>query len=78
MYFKEKALYALFVKYVRQVASGRRELITLSSLLIFATCASDEPPLGFVVRLSITFTCKDEESIKVQHLSTVLQFTLHK
>ncbi|XP_028408793.1 uncharacterized protein LOC114533337 [Dendronephthya gigantea] len=65
MYFKEKALYALFVKYVRQVASGRREPITLSSLLIFATCASEEPPLGFVVHPSITFTCKDEEPMKV-------------
>ena len=67
-YLKEKALYALFVKYVRQVASGRREPITLSSLLIFATCASEVPPLGFVVHPSITFTHVDEEdSTEVQH-----------
>ena len=51
VYLKERALYALFVKYVWQVASGRREPITLGSLN-FATCASEEPPLGFVVRPS--------------------------
>ncbi|CAB4021613.1 hypothetical protein AWC38_SpisGene23883 [Paramuricea clavata] len=68
VYLKEKALYALFVKYVRQVASGRREPITLSSLLIFATCAAEEPPLGFTVHPSITFCCGDEE---VQHALTM-------
>ena len=67
MYLKEKALYALFVKYVRQVASGRREPITLSSLLIFTTCASEEPLLGFVIHPTITFTCEDNDSMEVQH-----------
>ena len=67
MYLKEKAMYALFVKYVRQVASGRREPLTLGSLLIFATCASEEPPLGFVVHPSITFTCEEDDCAQVQH-----------
>ena len=71
-YLKEKALYALFVKYVRQVASGRRAPITLSSLLVFATCASEEPPLGFFVHPSITFTCQDEDSTEVQHALNLL------
>ena len=35
-YSKEKEVYGLFVKYIRQVASGRRPPVTLSSILILS------------------------------------------
>ena len=53
---KEKELYSIFVHYVRQVASGRRNPVTLNSILEFVTCASEEPILGFAQHPSIIFT----------------------
>jgi hypothetical protein len=52
---REKEIYGLFVKYVREVASGRRNPVNLSSLLIFVTGASEEPVLGFEKQPTITF-----------------------
>ena len=43
---REKKIYALFIKYVREVASGRRHPLTLGDILAFATGASEEPPRG--------------------------------
>ena len=54
-YLKEKKVYALFVKYVREVGSGRRAPITLSSVLIFTTGAAEEPVLGFAIQPCIRF-----------------------
>ena len=42
----EKAVYSKFVKYLRDVASGRR-VTTLENILEFVTGASEEPLLGF-------------------------------
>ena len=42
----EKVVYSKFVKYVREVASGRR-VTSLENILEFVTGASEEPPLGF-------------------------------
>ena len=42
----EKAVYSKFVKYLRDVVSGRR-VTTLSNILEFVTGASEEPLLGF-------------------------------
>ena len=53
-YTKEKKVYACFVKYVRQVANGRRRPLRLSSILIFVTEAAEEPALGFTMDQSIT------------------------
>ena len=52
---KEKEVYGLFVKYIRQVASGRQPSVTLSSILIFVTGAAEEPVLGFTKQPTITF-----------------------
>ena len=52
---KEKEIYAVFVKYIRMVASGRREPLNLSSILIFVTGATEEPVLGFTKQPTITF-----------------------
>lgn len=52
---REKEIYSLFVKYVREVASGRRHPINLSSILIFVTGAAEEPVLGFEKQPTITF-----------------------
>ena len=54
----EKALYAKFVKYVREVSSGRR-VVNLESILEFVTAASDEPLLDFVKAASIHFVAVD-------------------
>jgi hypothetical protein len=59
----EKSVYAHFVKYVREVASGRR-VTKLENILEFATCASEEPLLGFALSPSIEFveaTCASRE-----------------
>jgi len=54
-YSREKEVYDLFIKYIRQVASGRRPPLTLSSILIFITGAAEEPVLGFTQQPTITF-----------------------
>ncbi|KAL9960243.1 hypothetical protein ACROYT_G033677 [Oculina patagonica] len=50
----EKAIYAKFVKYLRDVSSGRR-VVTLENILEFVTGASEEPPLGFARKPCIQF-----------------------
>ena len=54
------------MKYARNVANGRREPITVNSLLLFVTGAAEEPVLGFTIHPSITFLCEDENSVEVQ------------
>ena len=39
---REKQVYVLLVKFVREVSSGRRDGITLSHALVFVTRASEE------------------------------------
>ena len=55
----EKEVYMLFVRYVREVASGRRSCGTrkleLCHILEFVTGASEEPVLGFGIHPSIEF-----------------------
>ena len=51
---REKAVYAKFVKYVREVSSGQR-VVTLENILEFVTGASEEPLLGFARSPNIHF-----------------------
>ena len=51
----EHAVYALFLKYVRETASGRRGAITLGNILQFTTGLDEEPPLGFDLSPCIQF-----------------------
>ena len=81
-YQREKQVYGLFVKYVREVSSGRRDGITLSHILVFVTGASEEPVLGFVLHPSIQFVLCDE-SCKVHVCHSLLSsnnalFSNHK
>ena len=50
----EKAVYGKFVKYMREVASGRR-VVSLEKMLEFVTRASEEPTLGFDIHPGIEF-----------------------
>ena len=50
----EKAVYGKFVKYMREVASGRR-VVSLENMLEFVTGASEEPTLGFDIHPGIEF-----------------------
>lgn len=52
---KETDVYSAFVKYLRETASGRREGVTLGSVLKFATGTDEEPVLGFVLQPTICF-----------------------
>ncbi|XP_070547220.1 uncharacterized protein [Ptychodera flava] len=52
----EDSIYAQYVKYVREVASGRREPLTLGSILQFATGSDEEPVLGFRYHPTIEFS----------------------
>jgi hypothetical protein len=60
----EKEVYQLFVRYVREVASGRRscgeKTLELGNLLEFVTGASNQPVLGFVMPPSIEFCIPNE------------------
>ena len=58
---REKQVYTLFIKYVREVGSGRRP-VTLDSLLVFCTGASEEPILGFSIHPSINFVREEQPS----------------
>ena len=50
----ERAIYSKFVKYVRDVSSGRR-VVTLGNILEFVTGTSEEPTLGFAKTPQIQF-----------------------
>ncbi|PFX17372.1 hypothetical protein AWC38_SpisGene18315 [Stylophora pistillata] len=60
----EKEVYQLFVRYIREVASGRRscgeKILDLSNILEFVTGASHEPALGFVTLPVISFVIPNE------------------
>ena len=65
----EKAIYAKFVKYVRDVSSGRR-VVTLENILEFVTGASEEPPLGFARKPRIQFPEAEVKKPKVKERLT--------
>ena len=48
-------VYAVFTKYERESAGGRRGSVTLGSILQFATGLDEEPPLGFELQPCIQF-----------------------
>ena len=60
----EKEVYQLFVRYIREVASGRRscgeKTLDLGNILEFVTGASHEPALGFVMPPVISFVIPNE------------------
>ena len=53
----------MFVKYIREVASGRRKNVNLSHILVFVTGCSEEPTLGFAVKPNIEFVSSSLEII---------------
>ena len=57
-------MYAAFSKYVREAACGRRSVITLGSILQFATGLDEEPPLGFELQPSIQFVAATNKELK--------------
>ncbi|XP_062606328.1 G2/M phase-specific E3 ubiquitin-protein ligase-like [Saccostrea cucullata] len=52
---KEGKIYAKFVKYLREAASGRRGEVTLARILQFCTGCEEEPPLGYTMQPTIEF-----------------------
>ncbi|KAH3746595.1 hypothetical protein DPMN_181004 [Dreissena polymorpha] len=52
---RENSTYTLFIKYMREAASGRRGAVNLGSILRFATGTEEEPALGFALQPSIQF-----------------------
>lgn len=51
----EGKIYSAFIKYLREVAGGRRGDVSLCSILKFATGSEEEPVLGFHTHPSIAF-----------------------
>ncbi|CAH3139854.1 unnamed protein product [Porites lobata] len=51
----ETEVYSLFVKYLREAASGRRGRVSLGHVLRFITGTDEEPILGFKMQPSIEF-----------------------
>ncbi|XP_015768139.1 PREDICTED: uncharacterized protein LOC107346812 [Acropora digitifera] len=62
----EKAVYGKFVKYVREVASGRR-VTSLENILEFVPGASEEPTLGFDQQPCIEFVLATVKEAKIDH-----------
>lgn len=62
----EKAVYGKFVKYMREVASGRR-ITSLENVLEFVTGASEEPTLGFDLQPCIEFLVAVVTEAKYDH-----------
>jgi len=63
----ENQVYSKFIKYVREVSSGRR-VTTLPNILEFVTGASEEPLLGFAIKPSIKFppvVCEEAERVRI-------------
>ena len=50
---REKKVYSYFVRYLREVASGRRGIVTLPMVLRFITGCESPPALGFSVEPTI-------------------------
>ena len=63
----EKECYSVFVKYVREVAAGRRtcgqKKLDLGSILKFVSGATEEPLLGFTIKPKITFVLPKENTV---------------
>ena len=57
-------MYGKFVKYVREVASGRR-VTSLENILEFVTGASEEPTLGFDRQPCIEFVLATVKEAKI-------------
>lgn len=51
----EHEVYSSFSRYIREVAAGRRNNISLNHVLQFVTGSDEEPPLGFAVQPAIQF-----------------------
>ena len=60
---REKEVYSIFVKYIREVASGRRQQVTLPDILSFVTGCSEEPVLGFAMKPTIEFVVSAESNV---------------
>ena len=65
----EKEVYQAFVKYLREVAAGRRSsgdvTLSLNHILHLVTGASEEPVLGFHLKPSIKFVLPKEYQVQV-------------
>ncbi|KAJ8309731.1 hypothetical protein KUTeg_011596 [Tegillarca granosa] len=59
----EKKVYSAFLRYLREVASGRRENISVGKILQFVTGAEEEPVVGFTMKPTIQFVEKDDSFI---------------
>lgn len=60
---REKEVYSIFVKYIREVASGRRQQVTLPDILSFVTGCSEEPVIGFAMKPTIEFVVSAESNV---------------
>ena len=52
---EEERSYRLFLNYLKEVAAGRRDPVTLGNILSFATCGEKEPVLGYATPPSLAF-----------------------
>eukprot|EP00794_Sanderia_malayensis_P004152 gene4152-4705_t len=71
---KEKEAYQCLVRYIREVAGGRRSCgdmtLDLGHIFKFATGATEEPVLGFKIHPSIEFRVANEVEIGLNQSAT--------
>ena len=72
----EKEVYSKFVKYAREVSSGRRN-VSLEDILAFVTGTSEEPPLGFGIPPSIVFVVAEKVSFEFKMVDFVMILKQH-
>ncbi|CAG2220116.1 unnamed protein product [Mytilus edulis] len=56
---RQLRIYKKFVKYLKEVAAGRRGNLTLRHILMFATSSEEEPILGFTLQPSLNFVQRE-------------------
>ena len=77
VYSREKKIYTLFVRYLREVASGRRGNITLGDILQFVTGCEDMPLLGFSEQPTMKFALSDFTQVIFSNFLIVFDSTVY-
>ncbi|OWF35273.1 hypothetical protein KP79_PYT22802 [Mizuhopecten yessoensis] len=65
---EQEKTYRGFLKYTREVFGGRRQPVTLASILSFTTGSEQEPVLGFAMKQTIDEFRASNDVCHVQYL----------
>ncbi|CAC5360331.1 unnamed protein product [Mytilus coruscus] len=75
---QETKVFMRFIKYLREVAGGRRGQVTLRKILEFATGSDEEPILGYRIKPSLVFVTNSLPSFIPMSNTCINRLTLVK